>query len=95
MKENKFFLQQEVTKYTNEKALIETAIEADKETFKRALENGLGEEIKKKVRNKKKTSFLTKIRLKLARWQTIRRCKRYEKRRLKELTNDNRYIGLY
>lgn len=84
-----FFLTKELAQYKNERAFNEQVLEAEKERFAKELKNGLGEEIKKKLKNKKKLSFWTKIRLRLARWQTIRACKKEERRVLRSVNNGN------
>jgi hypothetical protein len=95
MENSNFFLKQEISKFNSEKEMSDTAIEVAKENFIKEIKSGLGDEIKHKIRNKKKIGFFTKIRLRLARWQTIRKCKRYEKRALKEMKERGTYTGLY
>ena len=54
----------------------EIAIEADKYMFEHKLLNGLGESMMNELKNPTKPNWLTGLKLKYARWKTIRREKR-------------------
>lgn len=52
------------------------AVEADKYAFETKLLNGLGESMMEELRNPTKPNWLTGLKLKYARWRTIRNEKR-------------------
>ena len=54
----------------------EIAIEADKYMFESKLLNGLGESMMNELKNPTKPNWLTGLKLKYARWKTIRKEKR-------------------
>ena len=54
----------------------EIAIEADKYMFEHKLLNGLGESMMNELKNPTKPNWLTGLKLKYARWKTIRKEKR-------------------
>ena len=54
----------------------EIAIEADKYMFEHKLLNGLGESMMNELKNPTKPNWLTRLKLKYARWKTIRKEKR-------------------
>ena len=70
----------------------EIAIEADKYMFEHKLLNGLGESMMNELKNPTKPNWFTGLKLKYARWKTIRREKRNEEKErrqlLKQLNNN-------
>lgn len=52
------------------------AVEADKYAFEAKLLNGMGEEMMNELKNPTKPNWFAGLRLKYARWKTIRREKR-------------------
>lgn len=52
------------------------AVEADKYAFEAKLLNGMGEEMMNELKNPTKPNWFTGLKLKYARWKTIRREKR-------------------
>ena len=54
----------------------EIAIESDKYMFEHKLLNGLGESMMNELKNPTKPNWLTGLKLKYARWKTIRKEKR-------------------
>ena len=74
-----FLTKQEIEKLKGEITAKDFTIEAEKYSFERKLKNGLGNEILNVLNNPPKPSFLTKLKIKYAKWKFLKN----EKKRIK------------
>lgn len=66
-----FLTRKEIEKLKGEFASKDAALEAEKYSFERQLKNGLGNEIILTLNNPPKPCFITKIKLKIAKWKLL------------------------
>lgn len=79
-----YFVRKEINGLKQDIMAKDAAVEAYKYAYERELLNGLGDKIKKELKNPSKLSWLDSIKLKYARWKKIRQ----EEREMKRLKND-------
>lgn len=71
-----FLTKREIDGLKKDIASKEVALEADKYAFEMKLLNGLGESMMEELKNPTKPNWFTGLKLKYARWKTIRKEKR-------------------
>jgi hypothetical protein len=89
---NNFLLKKEIDGLKQDILSKEAAVEAYKYAYELELLNGLGEEIKKELKNPSKPSWWNGMKIKYARWKKIREEKRKAKRFKKEMINNQDLI---
>ena len=65
-------------------AMIKESLAAEKFSFQRQLENGLGEQMMEELKKPKKPNVIIGLKNKIRRARTIRKCNKEERRMLKE-----------
>lgn len=87
-----FFTKKEIEYLKGEIESKNVAIEAEKYIFEQQLLNGLGEEIKNKLKTPSKPSIWTKIKIKYLRWKQKRNDLKEYRKLIKELDKINNDI---
>ena len=79
-----YLASKEIKEMRNEEAMIKESLAAEKFSFQRQLENGLGEQMMEELKKPKKPNVIIGLKNKIRRARTIRKCNKEERRLLKE-----------
>jgi hypothetical protein len=84
-----YFVRKEINGLKQDIIAKEAAVEAYKYDYERQILNGLGEQMKKELKNPSKLSWWEVIKLKYARWRKIKQEEREIKRLQKDIKDNN------